>query len=1266
MATKIGDLYFNVSADTSAVNRAIAGIGLAATAAAAIIATELVSAGVKFNTEIQRTTALFSALTGSVEVARDTMREFAGLSLDSPIFDAKTLARAAQLLLTFDVAQKYVGELAENITLASVALGKGTQGATQLARAIGQIQGRGWLEGDEARQLSEVGINAYAVIAEAIGKTTGEVMELGRQNLLLAEDVIPILNDHLRETFGEVAPQLLNTFGVQVQGLGNIFKALGSAIVEPFIGSFSGGALTTAIGDIREGLRGLVTEGEDGLFELAGALEPFNDLFQSMADSVGRVAEKFSGWLSGATAGDSLEGVVAGLSVFGSEVSDALSGAVDLVQDVFASLQPVFPAIGMFLGSLYELARDALPIVADGIRELADIIGIIAPDVLKAGAAFVVVFGPVLLATLNATVLAIGLVADVLEIIDGVAPVAAVAIGLLTTALIAFNAQAAIASGIGGANVLRSVFVSLSFQASAAGAALAGVTPRLAAFATTVSRLAGPLALAATAVGAWTAAMRGAQGDIDWLYREVSLLEKPFQALARGVYELFGGTKQFETWSREVAEASSALFAELSAGSPTFEEFSTRADEMRQSLLELAAQYEQLPSGDIRSGLLDGIDQQLTALNQVEIDSVREEVDRLLPALQQGIDTLEEFDILLSGLSLDPGLKEALRTEFADFLLNEEELARARAMVEVIDAINSLIADAPTGTGGWLGVMHEMKDLLDDFAAREVKPIRLSSGQIIEIPIDMIKDATDLIKVLETVADDAAQSLAELLTPPPGASIDTFLQSLIGLATDVTEAMQSPAGVLADLDFRVAEESVRQQARELVSALVDEYGLSLKEIEDLLNDQGLAGVIEALGLVTEQTTDTVDPLIAKYGELGASADLIREAISKLEDQRTTRLRAQIDQVQAALRDATAAADEARKAFDEFFLGGTGGLQGAIDKLVLDVPGIGDDIEEGLLRGGPQGEAMVRQALGQAGQSLGSIFQLGLEQGLSPEEIITLLEPVYGSISQELGEALNRISTLDWTSGFTPAAAAEIQGWFAGILDPAQIGALFAGITGADSQVAGLQAQLDALQAEMQLDVEFSPEQVQAAIDEIQAEVATTAIITPEAAQAVYDAIQDVLDSDELLTSIDKKNTTQQIVDAAKDAENQITLDLNSQLVFDPVALDAMAQIVGAEFAEIFRTQMIMSLGGVISPEGVPNPGAGPTLEDFINRGVQLGIISPEAGTQVLIDNDITINESGSPRQTASEVVAASSAAAGSGGRYDPSRYSGYRPIQGPR
>jgi hypothetical protein len=94
--------------------------------------------------------------------------------------------------------------------------------------------------------------------------------------------------------------------------------------------------------------------------------------------------------------------------------------------------------------------------------------------------------------------------------------------------------------------------------------------------------------------------------------------------------------------------------------------------------------------------------------------------------------------------------------------------------------------------------------------------------------------------------------------------------------------------------------------------------------------------------------------------------------------------------------------------------------------------------------------------------------------------------------------------------------------------------------------------------------------------------------------------------------------------------------------------------------------MIMSLGGVISPEGAPNPGAGPTLEDFINRGVQLGIISPEAGTQVLIDNDITINESGSPRQTASEVVAASSAAAGSGGRYDPSRYSGYRPIQGPR
>src|SRR5690606_211506 len=59
-----------------------------------------------------------------------------------------------------------------------------------------------------------------------------------------------------------------------------------------------------------------------------------------------------------------------------------------------------------------------------------------------------------------------------------------------------------------------------------------------------------------------------------------------------------------------------------------------------------------------------------------------------------------------------------------------------------------------------------------------------------------------------------------------------------------------------------------------------------------------------------------------------------------------------------------------------------------------------------------------------------------------------------------------------------------------------------------------------------------------------------------------------------------------------------------------------------------------------------------TVEDMLARAAELGITNP-GGSTVQIDNDITIVESGSPRATASEVIAASSAAAGAGGKYDP-------------
>src|SRR5690606_2806439 len=106
-----------------------------------------------------------------------------------------------------------------------------------------------------------------------------------------------------------------------------------------------------------------------------------------------------------------------------------------------------------------------------------------------------------------------------------------------------------------------------------------------------------------------------------------------------------------------------------------------------------------------------------------------------------------------------------------------------------------------------------------------------------------------------------------------------------------------------DLDVSGVLEDARSGAVAVIQSLAQDYGMSMDEIRALFDERGLAAVIETLGSVTEQTTETVDPLIAKYSMLDATVDQLQAAISKLEDQRTTALRAQIDQVSAALDDA---------------------------------------------------------------------------------------------------------------------------------------------------------------------------------------------------------------------------------------------------------------------------------------------------------------------------------------------------------------------------
>ena len=594
-----------------------------------------------------------------------------------------------------------------------------------------------------------------------------------------------------------------------------------------------------------------------------------------------------------------------------------------------------------------------------------------------------------------------------------------------------------------------------------------------------------------------------------------------------------------------------------------------------------------------------------------------------------GLSAEEFHDVVEEQIPHDFFAQEAAFREYAEVL--KENLAE----------IQQENLDAAAATGNFAAA--------NMFEARVARDL---GGATRDLTAD-IEEEIDVMKEIKQVAKEAADALDEFLRPTAAATVDDFFRSLPSIIESATDAMKMADGPLKDLALGGALDGAADAAHKIINTLVDDYGMSLEEIKAMFDERGLAGVIEAMGHITKETTKTVDPLIAKYGQLGATASQLSDAVRRLNDQRQTAIKAQIDQVGAALDHAKEAAVEARQAITDFFTGGTGSnTQKLIDTLIGDIGDIGSKIEAGLLKGGEQGSAMIRLALGDIRSQLGGIVTAGLEDGLSGQQIVDMLGPIGTVLGEQAQEALNRISSLDWTEGFTPAAGAEIANLLSSVLDPAAIQKLLNDAMGADAAVSGLEKQLDNLQAAAKLDVEFSADQVQGALDDIAADTTLTvteAVTTPEAAQAVYDIIQSVLSdpSNELKALIDHQLLSDQVMDAAEEGAKQTHLIFDSALSFNEAGLSEAAREAAATFINEFNAQQQAIQDAYAQSQGFPDAQA---MRVALGPSVA-GAMLPQTPyiPTVNIDQNIVVNGNPDPIRTGTEVISASSAAAGSGG-----------------
>lgn len=103
------------------------------------------------------------------------------------------MVRASQRMLAFGFSSKQVIPTLTAIGDAAAGLGVGAEGVNQIVTAVGQIQAKGKVQGDELLQLTEVGVPALRILANQFGVSTAKMQEMVSKGAVPASRAIPAL-----------------------------------------------------------------------------------------------------------------------------------------------------------------------------------------------------------------------------------------------------------------------------------------------------------------------------------------------------------------------------------------------------------------------------------------------------------------------------------------------------------------------------------------------------------------------------------------------------------------------------------------------------------------------------------------------------------------------------------------------------------------------------------------------------------------------------------------------------------------------------------------------------------------------------------------------------------------------------------------------------------------------------------------------------------------------------------------------------------------
>lgn len=202
------------------IGAAIAGVGVAA---------------VRQASKLQSVQTAFTNMLGSAEKSSKFIAELQNFAAKTP-FEFNQVTEAAQKFLAFGFTAEQVIPTLTAVGDAAAGVGLGAEGINRVTLAIGQMAAKSKVQSDEMLQLTEAGIPAWKMLAEAIGTSVPEAMDRVTKGAVDAQTGISALISGMQSTFGGMMEQqsqtIAGTWSSMMDGIDQSLAAMGLKIAD--------------------------------------------------------------------------------------------------------------------------------------------------------------------------------------------------------------------------------------------------------------------------------------------------------------------------------------------------------------------------------------------------------------------------------------------------------------------------------------------------------------------------------------------------------------------------------------------------------------------------------------------------------------------------------------------------------------------------------------------------------------------------------------------------------------------------------------------------------------------------------------------------------------------------------------------------------------------------------------------------------------------------------------------------------------------------